>query len=200
MDDTLVTALAADLDAAFPRLVQEHQDRLYSIAVRLLRDPRDAEEVAQDAMVRAYRAIASYEPERIRALQLRPWLATVVVNLSRNRVRRRVVPTASLEPLDGTGDPDRDPRLIVLDRDASPHHAAADREATAVWAGLLAQLPDRLRAPVVLRHVDGLSYAEMSTVLGRPEGTLKAQVHRGLQQLRAAAERAAVLDSEVMTA
>ncbi len=54
---------------------------------------------------------------------------------------------------------------------------------------LLAALPDRDRIPVVLRHVDDLSYAELSLVLGRPEGTLKAEVHRGLAMLRAEAAR-----------
>ena len=61
---------------------------------------------------------------------------------------------------------------------------AVDREHL---AALLATLPDRYRIPVVLRHVDDLSYAELSEVLGRPEGTIKAQVSRGLAMLRAAA-------------
>src|SRR4028118_2318991 len=89
MDDTLPAALATDLDGAFETLVRSHQDRLYTIALRLLGDPRDAEEVAQDAFVRAHRAIAEYPPERTRELRLRPWLATIVVNLCRNRGRRR---------------------------------------------------------------------------------------------------------------
>ena len=64
------------------------RDRCYSIALRVLGNPHDAEEVAQDALVRAYRAIGGYHPERVRALRLRPWLATIVVNLCRNRTRR----------------------------------------------------------------------------------------------------------------
>jgi RNA polymerase sigma-70 factor (ECF subfamily) len=200
MTDHLTAALAADLDAAFERVVLAHQDRLYSIALRLLGDPRDAEELAQDALVRAYRAIGTYEPARIRALDLRPWLATIVVNLCRNRSRRR---SATIVRLDPAAAPDeRGVISDVPDRDPadSPHEAAARREANRRWAALLATLPDRYRYPVVLRHVDGMSYDEMATVLGRPEGTLKAQVHRGLAQLRAAAERAADLDRQEMTA
>jgi RNA polymerase sigma-70 factor (ECF subfamily) len=200
MTDQLTAALAADLDAAFERLVLAHQDRLYSIAVRLLGDPRDAEEVAQDALVRAYRAIATYEPPRIRALELRPWLATIVVNLCRNRARRR---TATLVRLDPDAGPQE--RGVVTDlpsRDPadSPSDRTDRREAARRWAAMLATLPDRYRYPVVLRHVDGLSYDEMAEVLGRPEGTLKAQVHRGLAQLRTAAERAAALESQEMSA
>jgi RNA polymerase sigma-70 factor, ECF subfamily len=198
MDDaTLTAALAADLDGAFEHLVLAHQDRLYSIALRVLGDREDAEEVAQDAFVRAYRAIAGYPGQRTRDLQLRPWLAAIVVNLCRNRVRRHRLPTTPLEPRDDEAPLPQIPAHDPLER---PHDAALRRESAADWASLLDALPDRFRIPIVLRHVDGLSYEEMSTALGRPEGTLKAQVHRGLAQLRAAAEQAAVLDREVMTA
>ena len=88
-DNQLVSALARDLDSAFETVVLAHQDRLYSIALRMLGDRRDAEEAAQDALVRAYRALGSYPPERILELRLRPWLATIVLNLCRSRIGRR---------------------------------------------------------------------------------------------------------------
>lgn len=199
MDDDLCPALASDLDGTFESLVRAQEDRLYTIALRLLGDPRDAEEVAQDAFVRAYRALATYDAPRIRDLRLRPWLAAIVVNLARNRAsRRRQPPSVSLDGAAPDG-------VAVADRLASP--AADDpgptverRERAAHWAALLAALPDRYRAPIVLRHVDGLSYAEMSTTLDRPEGTLKAQVHRGLAMLRAAHEVALRDERQEMTA
>jgi RNA polymerase sigma-70 factor (ECF subfamily) len=200
MTDALTAALATNLDATFEQLVLAHQDRLYSIALRLLRNPADAEEVTQDAFVRAYRALETYDRERIRHLELRPWLATILVNLCRNRARRRPPPTSVLEH---GADPEarsEDPRLVALDPRESPHEAALRREAAEQWATLLAGLPDRYRIPVVLRHVDGLSYDEMAVVLGRPTGTIKAQVHRGLAHLRTAAERAALVSAERMTA
>ena len=89
-DVALAARLATDLDGSFRALVTAHEDRLYTIALRLLGDHRDAEEVAQDAFVRAYRAMAGYDADRIRQLRLRPWLASIVVNLSRNRRRRRL--------------------------------------------------------------------------------------------------------------
>lgn len=202
MDDTLPAALAIDLDAAFERLVRTHQDRLFSIALRVLGDAADAEEVAQDAFVRAYRAIAGYEADRIRALQLRPWLATIVVNLCRNRLRRH---SPKLLRIDGLAGDDGDVAgvptpLRSSDPSGSPHDVALRRETAGHWARLLARLPDRQRIPVVLRHVDGLSYEEMAAVLGRPEGTLKAQVHRGLAQLRIAADESAQPDRRERTA
>lgn len=195
-DDDLAARLATDLDGSFEPLVQAHQDRLYSIALRLTGDPRDAEEIAQDAFVRAYRALASYPAERIRELHLRPWLATIAVNLSRNR-RRRAAERLPPMPIEGlrAGGPDA---LEPAAPDDSRPDAAHDRRAARErWATLVAGLPERYRIPVVLRHVDDLSYAEMAEVLGRPEGTLKAQVHRGLALLRAAAE---AIEREELTA
>ena len=64
-DDRLTADLADDLDGAFEALVLAHQDRLYTIALRMLGDVGDAEEAAQDALVRAYRALAGYERSRI---------------------------------------------------------------------------------------------------------------------------------------
>jgi RNA polymerase sigma-70 factor (ECF subfamily) len=181
MDDTeLVLRLARDLDGSFEAFVNAHVDRCHAIALRVTGNPHDAEEIAQDALVRAYRALAGYEPERIRELRLRPWLATIVVNLCRNRVRTRRVPSTPLAPLVEAGwepaaDASTDPSGLA--------QAAAERERLAAH---LAALPERYRVPVVLRHVDDLSYAELAEVLGRPEGTLKSQVHRGLAMLRAA--------------
>jgi RNA polymerase sigma-70 factor (ECF subfamily) len=198
MDDAaarLAGDLADDLDRAFPRLVEAHQDRLYSIALRFLGNTADAEEVAQDTFVRAYRAIAGYDPARTRALELRPWLAAILVNLCRNRVRRPRPPAVPIDPHDPAA-PDpatRDPR-------DSPHEVALRRDAARRWAALVAGLPERYRTPVVLRHVDGMSYDEMAAALGRPTGTLKAQVHRGLALLRDAAERQLDLEREEMTA
>ena len=98
-DDELTESLARDLDASFEALVRAHADRCYSIALRVLGNPHDAEEVAQDALVRAYRAIGGYHPDRVRALRLRPWLATIVVNLCRNRNRRHAPASVALDPL-----------------------------------------------------------------------------------------------------
>jgi RNA polymerase sigma-70 factor, ECF subfamily len=180
-DDELTESLARDLDASFEALVRAHADRCYSIALRVLGNPHDAEEVAQDALVRAYRAIDGYPADRVRSLRLRPWLATIVVNLCRNRTRRQVPASTSLDPLVEMG---IEPAAAAADEPPNLAARAADRERL---AALLATLPDRYRVPVVLRHVDDLSYAELAEVLGRPEGTLKSQVSRGLAMLRAAA-------------
>jgi RNA polymerase sigma factor (sigma-70 family) len=195
-DVALAHHLAADLDRAFPALVAAHADRLYSIALRLLGDPRDAEEVAQDALVRAYRAMRDYPTERTTELRLRPWLASITVNLARNRRRRMAdrQPPAQLEPLVEAG-------LDLPDlRTPGPSAVVARRERVTGLAITLLQLPGPIRAAVVLRHVDGLSIAETAEALGRPEGTIKAQVARGLERLRRLLDESASIEGSVAPA
>ena len=179
-DDRLAADLARDLDRWFDALVVAHQDRLYTIALRMLGDPRDAEEAAQDALVRAYRALATYDAERIRDLRVRGWLTTIVLNLCRTRGLRRAT---------------RGAPSISLDAEVAERRAERDR-----WGARLAELPPVYRAAVVLRHVDGLSYPEAAAALGRPEGTVKAQVHRGIALLRTMLEADVRHELEEMTA
>ena len=170
-DARLTRQLAANLDGAFEALVHAHQDRLFTIAYRTGGDRQDAEELVQDCFVRAYRALATYPPARIRELRLRGWLTTILLNAGRNRARVRRVLTTELAFEPGT-----EPAVDPLTR----------RDERETWARLLAGLSPAQRTAVVLRHVDGLSYAEIAEVTGRPEGTVKAHVHRGLAALRSA--------------
>lgn len=179
----LLAALSADLDHAFEALLVAQGDRVYSIALRMVGDPHEAEDVAQDAFVRAYRALAGWDAARIRELRLGAWLATIVLNLVRNRARRRTPSNATetLTFLDDLAHP-------IAGSADTPHDRLARREAGETWAARLLALPARYRAPIVLRHVDDLGYSEIAEILGRPQGTIKAQVHRGLELLRAALE------------
>jgi len=175
-DDRLAAALARDLDRSFDALVLAHQDRLYTIALRMLGDPRDAEEAAQDALVRAYRALATYDAGRIRELRVRGWLTTIVLNLCRTRGGRRAARGAAPVSLDDDARPLIEPAAPAADAPTQVAERHAERER---WAARLAEIPPVYRTAVVLRHVDGLSYPEAAAALGRPEGTVKAQVHRG---------------------
>jgi RNA polymerase sigma-70 factor (ECF subfamily) len=196
-DDRLTADLARDLDGSFEALVLAHQDRLYTIALRMLGDPQDAEEAAQDALVRAYRALAGYDATRIRELRLRGWLATIVLNLCRSRAGRRAARGLTPASLDAAATPAMEP---AAPRAAGPAAVAERHAEREIWADRLAALPASYRSAVVIRHVDGLSYPEAALALGRPEGTVKAQVHRGLALLRTMLETDARLAPEEMTA
>jgi RNA polymerase sigma-70 factor, ECF subfamily len=170
-DAALAGRLAIDLDGTFEALVVAHQDRLFTIAYRTYGDRHDAEELVQDCFVRAYRALAAYPAARIRDLRLRGWLTTILLNAGRNRARVRRVPTTELAFELGA-----EPAVDPLTR----------RDERETWARLLAELSPAQRTAVVLRHVDGMSYPEIAEATGRPEGTVKAHVHRGLARLRTA--------------
>ena len=183
MTTELADRLADDLDDAFPDLVAAHQSAVFATALRLCGHWQNAEDAAQETFVRAYAALGEWPRERIRSLRIRPWLLQICLNCVRNAVRgesRR----PRLAPLDEG--------LDVRDPSDGPEAALHARESRDELAGALATLPEIYRAPVVLRHVTGLGYGEIAEVIGAPQGTVKAQVHRGLRMLAAALENAPV--------
>jgi RNA polymerase sigma factor (sigma-70 family) len=168
--------LAADLDFAFPEFLVHHQDLVYGIALRMTKRPADAEDLAQDAFIRAYRALSGYDATRIAELRPRGWLAAIVGNLGRNRVRRKRPPTTDLEVA----------VEVTRDDHPGPDRIAERREEARAWQERLERLPRRYRRAVELRHVSGLSYPELAEALDRPLGTVKSDVHRGVRLLREA--------------
>jgi RNA polymerase sigma-70 factor (ECF subfamily) len=158
-------------ERVFERMVLEHQDRMYALGYALTGNRHDAEEVAQDTFLRAYRALITYPPDRIRDLKQRAWLHQIAVNVVRNRhrgVRPRLVELNGSEP----------------DHSSGPEEDAMRRAEIDELATRVAGLPPRYRDAVVLRHVQELTYEEAADALGQPVGTVKANVHRGLKMLR----------------
>ena len=171
-DEAIKRAIARDLDEGFTEMVRAHQPGIYAGSLRLLRDRDEAADVAQETFLRAYRALESYDDERIDALRLRPWLWTIAVNLCRSTATRRRPHTAF------------DARHEVATEDA---HVDMDD-----WNRRLELLTAPQRTAVVLRHVADLPIAEISEVTGRPGGTVKADISRGLARLRRTLEAEAL--------
>lgn len=184
-EESLEAAIAADLDGSFERMVRSYQDRLYSFALRLAGNREEADEIAQDAFVRAYRALKTYPAERIQALALRAWLYKVTLNVARNRLRRKRREFVSIdEPAaSGQGGSAWD---VPDDAENRPDSRFEKGERRADIASLVARLPDRYRAPLILRYVEGLQLEEVAAVLKKPLGTTKSNVHRGINLLRTA--------------
>jgi RNA polymerase sigma-70 factor, ECF subfamily len=176
-DPPLEAALANDVDRHFESLVREYQDRLYSFALRLTRHREDSEEIVQDAFVRAYRALKSYSPARVLALAIRPWLYKIVLNVARNRLRRKQLRIESL-------DESRSRRLS--ENDPGPLERLEASQERADLASLVAALPSRYREPIILRYVEGLKLEEVAAILRQPLGTTKSNVHRAINALREA--------------
>jgi RNA polymerase sigma-70 factor (ECF subfamily) len=173
MEADLNELLATDLEAGFEPMVRAYGQRLFAFVYAMSGNAADAEEIAQDAFVRAHRALRRYEPQRVRELSLNAWLHRIALNVLRNRLRGRRL---RMVPLDG--------ELSVSDRAPGPERQALDRAALRELARQVSSLPEAHRAAVVLRCVQGLSYAEAASLLSQPEGTVKSNVHRGLATLR----------------
>ena len=150
----------------FERMVEAHQHRIYGFALNLSGNPSDAEEIAQDAFIRAHRALEGYDADRVRDLKVSAWLHQIALNVFRNRVRRRLRETVPLEAIS-------EPRANGL----GPEELHDLRSA-------VLRLPVRYREAIVLRHVQGFNYDEIADVLGVPAGTAKSDVHRGLAMLK----------------
>jgi RNA polymerase sigma-70 factor (ECF subfamily) len=151
----------------FEGIVRRHQDRIYGFALALTRDHHEAEDVAQEAFIRAHRALNTWSRERRERLSESAWLHRIALNVFRNRVRSQ-----------------RHRRTVALESVAEPAANGLDPARTRELRDALARLPRRYREAVVMRHVQGLDYAEMAAVVGSPEGTLKSDVHRGLKLLK----------------
>lgn len=184
--DSLTAALAADLDAAFETLVVSFQDRLYSFAHRLCGNREDAEEVAQDSFVRAYRALKTYPADRIRALALQAWLYRITLNVARNKWRGKRVRLVSLENGGADGEAARRAWEAPDAAERRPDSRLEQEQDRAGLASLVATLPERYRAALILRYVEGLRLEEVATILKQPLGTAKSNVHRAVNLLRRA--------------
>jgi RNA polymerase sigma factor (sigma-70 family) len=172
--DAVVTRMAEDLDAGFADLVRCYERVVYSVAFRVS-GTHDAEDLAAESFLRAYRALSRYDRERILALQPRPWLLTIVLNTWRNSVRESSRRPSQV-PLNEVAEPSGGA--------PNPEDAAQRAETRRDLAAILAELPTTQRVAVVLRHVTGLPMAEVAIVLDCPEGTAKSHVSRGLRKLR----------------
>jgi RNA polymerase sigma-70 factor (ECF subfamily) len=178
MDATLANLLACDRDRGFEELVRAYQHRLFAYCLVLTGHHDEADDVAQDTFLRAYRAFGRYPPERIRELPLQPWLHKIALNLVRNRVRDR---HAFRRKHDAEA---REAAIRGPVTARATEDEAESRRVMRELGSLIAKLPPSQRDALVLRWVQDLSYVQAAEVLDRPVNTVKSDVHRGMAALR----------------
>ncbi len=153
--------------AAFGELVRRHQASIYNVCYRMLGERSAAEDLAQEACIRAFERLDRFDASR----PFGPWIRRVAANLCLNHLEQRAPPSQALD--------DETPDGAAQDPAAAMEQAET---AASLRAALLA-LPPRYRAAVELRHFQGLSYAEMAATMGRPLSDVKSDLFRARRLL-----------------
>ena len=161
---------------AFEELVMTYQHRVFGVALRMLGNRAEAEEVAQEAFVRAHRALGAFRGDA----KLSTWLYAITSRLCLNRLasgERRLVRQGE------------DALLRLSDAGPRPDAALERRELETALGRAIAELPEDRRIVMVLRDLEGLSYEEIAEVLELPLGTVRSRLHRARADLKEKLER-----------
>jgi RNA polymerase sigma-70 factor (ECF subfamily) len=165
----------------FERLSRAHMAAAYNLAFWLLRDHDDAEDVVQDAYLRAFRAYDGMIGDDIR-----PWLLTIVRNVAYRwlSVRKRTANVISFENALSSRQDEGESLLEVPSEAPSAEDELMSRAEQRLVHGALAELPPIYREVIVLRELEGLTYQEIAEVTGVPIGTVMSRLARARDQLR----------------
>ena len=172
LDYALLRRLARGEDAALTELVRRHQQRIYQIAYRLLRDPLEAEDATQEVFLKVYENAHRFEPKA----SVAAWLHRITANHCLNLLRRRR-PLESLDQEDGPNPPDPG---------ASPLEILEEHDLNRQLEELLDSLPENQRRALVLKRFAGLSYQEIGAELGLSPQAVDGLLKRARQFLKKA--------------
>lgn len=176
-DRELVEAAQSGDVEAFGALVRRHQRRVYRLALHLVRNAAEAEDVAQDTFVRAYGALDRFDGRS----EPFTWIYRIAVNLSLNAIRAR----KSTDRASAPDDPRVEPLLVERRAKlASPEAAREDKELAAALLAAIDTLSETLRTTLILVVIDGLPHADAGHILGCSEGTVAWRVHEARRRLR----------------
>ncbi|HVN98295.1 MAG TPA: sigma-70 family RNA polymerase sigma factor [Syntrophorhabdaceae bacterium] len=170
-DPDLIERLKRSDRKAFEQLVHEYQDRVYNLCRYMLKDAEEAQDAAQDVFIKAYRKLVALEPD---ASFLYAWLYRIAVNTCLD-YNKRSYP----KPLE-------DETFVenVASPDPSPEHLYQSKETGGLIHAALAKLPQKLRAAIVLKEIEALSYEEIAETLDTSIGTVKSRISRAREELR----------------
>jgi RNA polymerase sigma-70 factor (ECF subfamily) len=171
-DEQLVRLARDGSRDAFEELVRRHADRLYVVVLRFTGDPTQAEEVVQEAFLRAWRGIARFQGRS----QFFTWLYGIGLNEARRHASRK--PRPALVPLE-EGALERTPDLRQ-----APEPCAEQRDLRAALERAVRALPPKYRAPLILRDVEGLSTEQAAEIMGLKEAAFKSRLHRARLAVR----------------
>jgi RNA polymerase sigma-70 factor, ECF subfamily len=168
----LQRAMTGDV-SAFERIVLRYERRVMSLAWRLLGKPEDAQDASQEVFLRAYRYLHRFDVRR----PFEPWLMKMTVNVCHDLGRKR------LQQPDSMRDPD------AVRGMGTPHDELHSEEQKRMLYKALQELPEKERAAIVLRDIEGLTTAEVAEILGSSEATVRSQISTARLKIRKAVER-----------
>jgi RNA polymerase sigma-70 factor, ECF subfamily len=164
--------------AAFEELVRRHADRLYAVVLRFVADADEAEEVTQEAFLRAWRSIGRFE----RRSRFFTWLYRIGINEAKRRAERR-------SPEGAVGEIEDSPIEDAPDWSEAPELRAEQGDLRRVLEQAIQALPLEYRAPLILRDVEGLSTQEAAEVMELGEAAFKSRLHRARLAVRRAVDQ-----------
>jgi RNA polymerase sigma-70 factor, ECF subfamily len=176
-DQQLVERVQAGEKAAFDLLVRKYQHRVLKLVSRFVSDAAEAEDVAQEAFLKAYRALASFRGDSA----FYTWLYRIAINTAKNALvsnRRRPVDF----DLD-LQDPEQYDRHARLKEGDTPEGVLLTEEIRNVVERAMEQLPEDLRTAIVLRELEGLSYEEIAEAMDCPVGTVRSRIFRAREAI-----------------
>jgi RNA polymerase sigma-70 factor (ECF subfamily) len=181
-DRVLVDKARAGDMGAFRQLVERHQRRAFAVAFALVRDENDARDLVQDAFLRVFKSLPTFEG----GSSFFTWLYRIVTNLSIDLIRKPGRQANELQEsrLDAADELDADVPLLGRLDGADPADVVRRREIAGRLEAALAALPSYHRAVIVMREVEGLSYEEMAQVMGVSKGTIMSRLFHARQKLQ----------------
>ena len=173
-EQKLIDAAIAGDSSAFERLIEPLEGRIYAVALRMCGNRDDAQDCMQESMIRIYRALSSFKGQS----SFSTWIYRITMNTCLDELRRRKARrSTSLDTLLDSG-------WSPTDETDTPERHAIQSEQRRTLERAIAELPEDMRAAVVLRDIQGLAYDEIASALNVNVGTVKSRISRGRERLR----------------
>ncbi|MBI2072763.1 MAG: sigma-70 family RNA polymerase sigma factor [Gemmatimonadetes bacterium] len=181
-DQEVVQRARGGQESAYRELLHRYQGPMFSLIYRMVRDRELAEDLAQEAFVKALNALDSYRPE----FKFSSWMFKIANNAAIDHLRRRQLDTLSLDGAPGATTPRQmeETSIQLSDKGETPLQAVEARELGSAIEQAIGKLRPEYRACIILRHIEDRPYEEIAEILDLPLGTVKTYIHRARAELK----------------
>jgi len=180
IDAELVARVQGGDKRAFDLLVLKYQRKIMRLLARMIRNPADVEEVAQETFIRAYRSLPQFRGDSA----FYSWLYRIALNTARNWLAAARQRPGAAQTVSTDSDETFSPEATLSDI-ATPESLAASREIAAAVSAAIADLPEDLRTAIMLREIDGMRYEDIALAMNSPIGTVRSRIFRAREAIAA---------------